>query len=478
MNVIFLKIHGLFNPASTLSYLTNSETLREWTGRGEKPMRVGQMLLLGTDSNSAQPCGLGVSRNPEQNRPCLGCARRYKRHQRNIRAITGFPDDLIIQLSFTPGAAPAEVNNTGCLPCVDQSEEDAPMQSMLPWGGLLGFLALAGTVSAEPFSVEKKKITLPEAEVRSGPSATNYYPTNTLHKGDEVEVIKNKQAPAGWLPIKPPPGSFSWINGRFVRQDNDHTGVVLGEDTEVLIGSPLNTGPPSARASPLPRGAILTIVGQPLRTSDGSRWLPIQPHPTEMRYIASDAIKDGATPVPAVVAKPQTAVLKGLYDQALAAERNRNVPEAQKLWNQLAQQTPDPNYQKLYRDRAASLAQPGSGTNSFPVSLTGRIVPTGAQATSLYGTPQWSPPGTGSTAASQESRWSGPGRLWKSALQVDGKQVYRLESNQGENLYVIAQPGVALDQYVNRNVNLYGQLSFRGTERITLMTASWVTPVQ
>src|SRR5262245_4278467 len=60
-----------------------------------------------------------------------------------------------------------------------------------------------------------------EAEVRCGPgNSPRLYPTNRLKKGDRVEVVRELQD--GWLAIKPPPGSFSWINMRFL-QDRKST---------------------------------------------------------------------------------------------------------------------------------------------------------------------------------------------------------------------------------------------------------------
>jgi len=352
--------------------------------------------------------------------------------------------------------------------------------------GLLGGMALAGTVWAEPepFTIEKKTVTLPEAELRSGPSTNaQFYPTNTLRKGDVIEVIKNKKAPAGWLAVKPPAGSFSWINAKFVTKENEHTATVAKEDADVLIGSPLKDGPPTARATPLTRGTLLTIVGKPLRASDGSEWLPVQPHATEIRYVSVDAVKEGAAPAAAaapvatVAAKAQPEVLKDLYDRALRAEQERNLAAAQNLWYQLASQVKDPVLQNRYRDRALELSRSGGA----PAALTGRIVPNqGTPATSLYGSPQWGPPGAAAAARTPgAAEWKGPGILFTTGITVDGKPVYRLESRQRETLaYVAAQPGFSLEQYVNRNVSVYGPLSWRGQERITLLTANYVTPAQ
>src|SRR5579859_2126999 len=84
-------------------------------------------------------------------------------------------------------------------------------------------LALAAFVAALPAAPyasaqvgrDIRYVNLPEAEVRSGPSTEPaFYPTNRLHRGDPVEVVG--EVPGGWLKIRPPEGSFSFVNARFL----------------------------------------------------------------------------------------------------------------------------------------------------------------------------------------------------------------------------------------------------------------------
>ena len=51
-------------------------------------------------------------------------------------------------------------------------------------------------------------ITADDVYVRSGPGE-NYYPTDKLKAGQEVEVYRHD--PGGWYAIRPPKGSFSWV---------------------------------------------------------------------------------------------------------------------------------------------------------------------------------------------------------------------------------------------------------------------------
>src|SRR5436190_12691240 len=56
-------------------------------------------------------------------------------------------------------------------------------------------------------------IVVPEVEVRSSPT-TKYYATSKLRQGDRVLVLKDCKEQPGWLVIKPPPGSFSWVRAK------------------------------------------------------------------------------------------------------------------------------------------------------------------------------------------------------------------------------------------------------------------------
>src|SRR4051794_8899708 len=88
------------------------------------------------------------------------------------------------------------------------------MQAASRIGGVLAVLALAVPAGAAPVPYVAV-ITQADAEVRSGPGAeASLYPTNRLQRGQRVEVVK--ELPGGWLEIKPPAGSFSWVNTRFI----------------------------------------------------------------------------------------------------------------------------------------------------------------------------------------------------------------------------------------------------------------------
>ena len=54
---------------------------------------------------------------------------------------------------------------------------------------------------------------------------------------------------------------------------------------------------------------------------------------------------------------------------------------------------------------------------------------------------------------------SGPGWLRRTSVLIDGKQAYVLEDNRGQpRYYLLAQPGLNLETFVNRPVEVFGPL--------------------
>src|SRR5262245_7338497 len=98
------------------------------------------------------------------------------------------------------------------------------MRTALLPGDLIGRLTLAGIADAQP-AASPATVTATEVKVRSGPG-DRFYATSKLKQGDPIEVVPlppERQQP-GWLAIKPPKGSFSWVSARFVKKINDQSG--------------------------------------------------------------------------------------------------------------------------------------------------------------------------------------------------------------------------------------------------------------
>jgi hypothetical protein len=246
-------------------------------------------------------------------------------------------------------------------------------------------LAFVSPATADP-APYNAAITVPDAEVRSGPTTDpKFYPTNRLHKGDVVQVVKERAD--GWLEIRPPQGSFSWINTRSVTQPvptQPNNFVVVtqgGAKAAVLMGGELGQGRPTVEGARLEQGTMVlryVKTGETTRLAydtDGS-WMPIDPPAAEVRYLRADAVAKAPAanppaapvPVPAAAApqgvapgvtsftptavapapvggqqaaaapgdKPTHAQVEEVYNQAVAADRAGNVQLATQLYAKAA----------------------------------------------------------------------------------------------------------------------------------------------
>lgn len=88
---------------------------------------------------------------------------------------------------------------------------------------------------AEPTFPYEATIAVDQVEVRCGPG-WDYYPTQTLSRGARVEVYRHD--PGGWLAIRPPQGSFSWITARHLKATADRgVSEVLFDGAVAWVGS-------------------------------------------------------------------------------------------------------------------------------------------------------------------------------------------------------------------------------------------------
>ncbi len=389
-------------------------------------------------------------------------------------------------------------------------------------GFLVLFLVPAAGAQPAPYSAT---ITMPEVLVRSGPSL-EFYPTCKLHQGESVSVLREEN---GWLAIKPPTGSFSWINDRLVEEPRGGMTVVSAPEAPVRVGSSLLNQPPKVERLKLARGTQLAVIGKP-QTSDEGVWWPISPAPAEVRYLPPEAIKAGtgvpvtASAAPTVVPSTYTQApappgdgINPLWKEADLVEREGNLSEAKRLYQQLADRVSLTDHElavrclkriQVLQDRQRGVntvsQQPAMDTpypnpvtsgaqTPTPVNPNGLTAaaysPQQRQACSQYcyapdqccqtvklTAPGASSPGPG-TSPGPSTQWYGPGRLYRTAFFLDGKPAYGLEPVNGQlRLYVTAAPGVNLQPYVERMVSLYGPVSYRGDVRTNYMTAMQVSP--
>jgi len=350
---------------------------------------------------------------------------------------------------------------------------------------LIGFAALVILIQSWPAFAQNgpadQVISVPEVEVRSGPSMQSYA-TSKLHSGDRVRVIDTRTE--GWLGIKPPPGSYSWINARHVnRENNNFTATVLVTSADVLIGSQLVKEMPNQRGATLQQGTILTLLKDqrsdgrldvmPATGPDGV-YYAIVPAIDELRWIPASAVQPPAA-VTSASASPINAgtTAPGTNDAALLVRAERsaaggNIADALASYSQLAQQTSDPNVRAWASERYQALQyRPTASTNAqsnYSQNGTG------------WNNPAVAAPTPSNVNVRPDYRHTGPGTLSRSYLTVPGGKLCAMEPDdpRQSRTYVKAGPSINLEDYVNRHVDVYGTLTYDGELRNHYLTASKV----
>jgi len=309
--------------------------------------------------------------------------------------------------------------------------------------GVVGCLALGASPAQAQTAPVEMTILVPEVEARSGPSK-EFYATIKLRQGETVQVVNESKEQPGWVAIKPPPGSFSWINARFVQQrpDGRIATVISDVPVPVMPGSSLTNQAPNVEQTKVERGTLVTILDQPMHSSTGI-WLPIKPTVKEVRYIPAEAVKSSA------------------------AVTVNNVPTTQTVSSGARPSPPS-----AVPGQPSVAVVPSNGGGWQPAGQSQSAKP--GATTTLYGS---TPPAQNPLPPASAPQWECLGSLRKAAFKRHGLDVFVLENSRGQPLlYVTAQPGFSLNSYVGRTVSLYGSVSYWSDEvaRTYCMTATHV----
>ena len=398
---------------------------------------------------------------------------------------------------------------------------------------MYGFLALlllisnqtgtaAGINSAVPFTA---RIILPNAEVRSGPgSDSKLYGTNNLKAGDVITVVQER--PDGWLAIRPPDGSFSWVQSKYLQrivatQPNYLVQTNDGNKVPVYIGSAVLNTKPTLESARLTRGSQVKSLGA--AQSDGKEnWIPIVPPENELRYIRCEAIGKQAVqanPVPAIVpAAPRNPVSSNTivnansavpncdanqrWSQAISAETAGQSTEAIRLYSQIGQDfaCSQPMFASQAYGRAVWLRDCASKgkTNTVQACAPGQPKLTNKALVQAVSNSQNNAPtapigsapvanmvpqsnGPSPTPVKSINSGSGsgmgPGFLRKAGRPQSNEPSYYIESQQGRPLiYLAPAPGQNLDLFINQRVEVSGPTTYRSDMRAYVMTVYQIQP--
>ncbi|TVP95699.1 MAG: SH3 domain-containing protein [Planctomycetaceae bacterium] len=240
---------------------------------------------------------------------------------------------------------------------------------------VVGFSQALGQDAFDPFDVY---VDQEEVMARSGPGG-EYYRTDPLRHGQRLEVYLETES--GWLGVRPPDGSFSWVPADAIQPDRSgQSGSVIEDGAPSWIGTQLGKARKYMWQVQLTRGETVVILGRAEREGpDGPQlWYRIAPPAGEFRWVhrkqvvedpealLRDKPKPGSrvAQAPLTPADPQMLgpverepVRPGLFDSA------RSVL-----------QTSDENA-ALSRDRSAAdaLTEPGDGVRLFGLDVTGAI---------------------------------------------------------------------------------------------------------
>jgi hypothetical protein len=381
-------------------------------------------------------------------------------------------------------------------------------------GGLALMVVVAGNAPAQTV-LYTATVTQPEADVRCKPSNESvYYATNRLHKGDKVKVVKEEDG--GWLAIVPPPGSFSWINQRFLERLAKDTWTVTAHGeapAEVLYGSAMKNEKPTVWSVKVARGTQVVSVG-PALTADDGIWLPIAPPATEVRYLRAEAVARDAAPgqvpptsvlaandnqgggqrnwssvdpVPPpradrVMPTPQTPG-DPRWAEAEKAEREGRIAEAIEMYCRLGRDEANRDHDLSMRayNQASFLRQRAAyqgvrpAEARYPYQTETRLRPVAAGASQPTATCYAPQPCC--VPCGDVYPYVFQGQLRKAYQSVDWKSTYALVGLRGEVVSYVTGKDVELEPYLGRNVQLTGQAWWRGDLRANYMTASRVTPL-
>jgi hypothetical protein len=353
------------------------------------------------------------------------------------------------------------------------------MRRALVLGGILGVLAWApGARAQQPpasSTPTQQVIMVNEVEVRAGASL-KYYATAKLRRGDPVVVVGPAASDPTWLAIKPPAGSYSWVELSNVERQGSRFATIEKDGASVLVGSSVVERKPDMEGAKLKRGTILVILpgGQVLKDGNTS-YLPVEPALQEVRYIPAEAVRGSTATAVAADSPPRQAALpaatgaKALIQQADELYSKRDYANAGRLYEQAGQLSTADYSDKAYcYKQLAQLAQAGQhwpGAQGAAAQTTALSPGTGR------------PPAAPLASLSPGWQWSQWGSLRKTTIQKDGRAVYVLEDGRHQPLlYAIAYPGMTLDTHVGKMMTMYGNVEYWGDQalRQNVMTVSQV----
>ncbi|MHB8866552.1 MAG: SH3 domain-containing protein [Pirellulaceae bacterium] len=395
------------------------------------------------------------------------------------------------------------------------------------WCGVLGTIVRG----AEPTFPYQAEVAVDEVEVRCGPG-WDYYPTQRLRRGSAVEVYRHD--PGGWLAIRPPQGSFSWMTARHLTRTSERsvaevalegavawvgatqTGIVQhkwqvrleqGERVEVLGEEAMTVGPGFAtetycRIAP-PAGEFRWIHAEQAVSSpraDNASIVPTQTSPP--RSVGGPSAPDNRDLSTGIARGDDTAPELAKKIEELKIELSLLVTEQIEQWDleslqqradALAQQAASPTtarelkgisqriaeFQTLQR-RHQKARQPAAGDD--PEQINKHSISGVSQTFSHDQQPEVSPAvsveATPASGDSKGTRCDAEGWLMPVHSTKRVAPPFAVLDDDGRvRAYVTPTPGLNLRRYTKKYVGLVGDQRYVSTLRAPHITAERVVKI-
>ena len=370
-----------------------------------------------------------------------------------------------------------------------------------PLLALLACIASATSAAAEQAFPYKAYITADDVYVRSGPG-DNYYPTDKLKSGTEVEVYRHD--PGGWFAIRPPKDSFSWVSSRHLQLDGNNLATVTDEHVAARVGSRMSDVRDVIQIR-LRKGEAVEVL-EPRRnrsqaSAEPTAWFKIAPPAGEFRWVSGrfvdpDYNRDG-------VRRTSTGGTIDLTGQATGRLRNddaaprRTSPEPfQKQLDRIdfelsTMVVEDPNFWDLseLRQRAETLFNQSEtaleqGRARMMVSKIARFEDIKRRKQALAAVrPELARPDQPAISslppADPDGRFDAKGQLIRVPDPKPGGPQYAILDGHGNiRCFVSPAPGVNLRSYVGRQVGINGIRGYMPEQRASHVMARHVSVVE
>ena len=362
-------------------------------------------------------------------------------------------------------------------------------------------LVMAAGAAAEPTYPYKAFVTADDVYIRSGPG-DNYYPTDKLKAGTEVEVYRHD--PGGWFAIRPPKDSFSWVSSRHLQLDGKNLATVTDERVAARVGSRMSDTRDVIQVR-LHKGEVVELL-EPRRNgraddNPSSAWYKIAPPAGEFRWVSGrfvdpDFDRDGVRRNFAGRTVDLTGQATGRLPGESGAPRRTSPGSYQKQLDQIDLElsvmiVDDPNFWELseLRQRAETLFNQSEtalerGRARMLVSKVARFEDLKRRKQALAASrPELARPdqpvASPLLAADPDGRFDARGELIRVPDPKPGGPQYAILDPSGAiRCYVSPAPGVNLRSYLGRQVGINGIRGYMPEQRASHLMARHVTVVE